>query len=44
MRIWLACATSWSAVTEFERAVNDVGGGTLQPDQDGYFDERILGF
>ena len=42
IRLWLACANSWEIVTEFERAVLDVTGSTMKPNDEGHFDERAL--
>ena len=42
VRLWIACATSWDAVTEFESAVRDLNRGTLSPDNEGHFNEQLL--
>jgi len=42
VRLWIACATSWDAVTEFESAVRELDRGTLSPDKEGHFNEQLL--
>jgi hypothetical protein len=44
VRLWIASGTVWNIVTEFERAVLGGEKGTLSPDDEGNFDERILEF
>jgi len=44
IRLWIASATVWNIVTEFERAVLGAKNGTLSPDDEGNFDERVLEF
>ncbi|MEO7698130.1 MAG: hypothetical protein ABIZ04_02795 [Opitutus sp.] len=42
VRLWLACATSREVQREFERAVLDIRRKTLNPPEDGIFDEDCL--
>jgi hypothetical protein len=42
MRLWLACASSWDIVREFEEAVLEIKGSTLRRNDEGDYDERAL--
>jgi len=42
VRLWLACGTSRGIQREFERAVLDIRRKTLNPPEDGIFDEDCL--
>jgi hypothetical protein len=42
IRLWLACGTSRGIQREFERAVLDIRRKTLNPPEDGIFDEDCL--
>jgi hypothetical protein len=42
VRLWLACGTSRGIQREFERAVLDIRRKTLNPPEDGLFDEDCL--
>jgi len=42
VRLWIACGTSRGIQREFERAVLDIRRKTLNPPEDGLFDEDCL--
>ena len=42
VRLWIACGTSRGIQREFERAVLDIRRKTLNPPEDGIFDEDCL--
>jgi hypothetical protein len=42
VRLWVACGTSWRIRREFERAVLDIQRKTINPPDDGIFDEDCL--
>lgn len=42
MRLWVACGTSRDIQREFERAVMNIRRKTLNPPEDGEFDEDCL--
>lgn len=42
VRLWIACGTSAEIQREFERAVLDIRRKTLNPPEDGLFDDDCL--
>ena len=42
MRLWLACASSWDVVREFEEGVLEIKGSTLRRTDEGDYDEQAL--
>ena len=42
VRLWVACGTSRQIQREFERAVLDIRRKTINPPEDGLFDEDCL--
>ena len=42
VRLWIACGTSGEIQREFERAVLDITRKTINPPEDGIFDEDCL--
>lgn len=42
MRLWLACASSWDVVREFEEGVLEIKGSTLSRTDEGDYDEQAL--
>jgi hypothetical protein len=42
MRLWLACASSWDVVREFEEGVLEIKGSTLRRTEEGDYDEQAL--
>ncbi|HEX2853954.1 MAG TPA: hypothetical protein VHO24_12000 [Opitutaceae bacterium] len=42
VRLWVACGTSGGIRREFERAVLDIKRKTINPLDDGFFDEDCL--
>ena len=42
MRLWIACGTSWRIQREFECAVLEISRKTINPAEDGIFDDDCL--
>jgi len=42
VRLWLACATPFRLRREFERAVLGVSEPTIQPNENGFYDDDCL--
>ena len=42
MRLWVACGTSWRIRREFERAVLDIKRKSINPNEEGEFDEDCI--
>jgi hypothetical protein len=44
LRVWIACATSWSIQAQFEQAVLDIKKTSVEPNAEGQFDEDSFDF